>query len=141
MEDKIIETRREYVPAYSKIWNMPIKIHAIEGTKLLIPLSIWDIFFYFIGFLIMFLLNMVFPFIQGLPLLFKYIFIPWFLMKFMLFSGLEGKQPHKYFWDLLVYLALPKNYEYFKVSKYPKKIKFKNQKIYFSVKKRGKENV
>ena len=61
-EKKIIETRYEIVRSYAKIWNMPLKIYAVEKTKLIIPISVWDALFFVFWELIFLIINyLVFP--------------------------------------------------------------------------------
>jgi len=133
MDNKIKSTRCEVIRSYAKIWTMPLKIYAIEKTKLIIPINIWDMLFFIFWELIFLILNYLIP--NNIPNSLKFGLIPYLLMKFMSIVKLEGKQPHKYFYDLLVFLILPKKYEYFEPTKKPKNIKFDNCKIYLSLRK------
>lgn len=133
MSDKRIETTRsEEVRSYAGIWTMPLKIYAIEKTKLIIPVGIWDALFFVVWELIFLMIDFFVPMFKSVPISVKFVLLPYVLMKFMMFVKLEGKQPHKYFYDLLIFSIFPKKYEYFEPSKELKKISFKNSKIYFT---------
>jgi len=132
-DNKVKETRVEVVRSYAKIWTMPLKIYAIEKTKLIVPVSLWDALFFIIWELIFLTINYLVPPFHDFPNTLKFGLIPYLLMKFMSMVRLEGKQPHKYFFDLLVFLILPKKYEYFEASNNKlKRFNFNNTKIYFA---------
>lgn len=133
MYDPIKEPRIEVVRSYAKIWTMPLKIYAIEKTKLIIPVSLWDALFFIIWEFIFLIINFLVPPFHSVPNTIKFILVPYLLMKFMSLVKLEGKQPHKYFFDLLVFMVLPKRYEFFKpIGTKLKKFNFNNTKIRFA---------
>lgn len=132
-DQRIQEPRVEEIRSYAKIWTMPLKIYAIEKTRLIIPVSLWDAVFFIIWELIFITLNFLVPPFHSVPNTIKFLLVPYLLMKFMSLVKLEGKQPHKYFFDLLVFMALPKRYEYFESSELKlKKFDFNNEKVRFT---------
>lgn len=120
------QEEREFVilRTYEKIWKTPFKIYSIENIKLLFPINPWELLYFGIGLLIVFVLGKILPFIQAIPFVFRFILLPYGVMKFFTKIKLDGKQPHKFFFDYLVYAVSPKKSERFQPYKEPKKIRF-----------------
>jgi hypothetical protein len=125
------EYRSEEIRTYTNIWKMPIKIYSIEKTKLAIPVGLYDLVLFCIWELFFIVLNS-FEFFKGVPNTLKFFLFPFVLMKIMSVIELEGKSPHRYFFDLVLFWIIPKQYEYFRPIKKEKSLKFEKSKIYFT---------
>lgn len=140
LESKVKERKFEVIRSYAKIWTMPIKIYAIENTKLIVPINIWDILFFIAWVFIFIVLNFVLKPVQSVPFAVKYIILPYVFMKFLSMVKLEGKQPHKYFYDAILFSLKPKKYEYFRRVGNLKRINFGKIKIIFTERKNSNAN-
>jgi hypothetical protein len=109
--NKLKEPRREILRPYTKLWNTPFKIYSIDNIKLLIPVNPWDAIYFLVGILFMILFDKVFP--VDIPVVW-YVIIAFVIMKFITSIKLDGKKPHKYFWDLVIFQFFSyKQYERF----------------------------
>jgi hypothetical protein len=98
---------------YDKLWNIPYKIYSIDNLKLIVPLNPWDLLIFIVALIFMILISKVLFFIK-LPFVFKYILIPWAVTKIIDNVKLDGKKPHKYFFDMVMFFVQSKKYERFK---------------------------
>lgn len=114
---------------YALVWNTPFKIYSIENIKLLFPVNPWELLYFMVGVGVGFLLGKVLPFISSY-FIFQYIIIPFLVMKFFTKIKLDGKMPHKFFFDYLVYAVMPKQMERFQAVKDNKQIKFVTPVVY-----------
>jgi hypothetical protein len=105
--------RKVVLKTYQKLWKMPFKIYSIDNLKLLIPVNPWDVAVFSLAALFMILISKILFFIK-IPFVLNYIIIPWIITKIADNVKLDGKKPYKYFWDLLNFHLIPKEYERFK---------------------------
>lgn len=127
MEDKDYVVLR----TYNTVWKIDRKIYSIEGLKLLFPVSINDILYFAVSVFISILLVKFLPFYNKLNYIIKYVIVPYCLMKFLTKQKLDGKLPHKFFLDYLIYLIEPKKYCRFSpINDEKKKIKFSSLIIF-----------
>lgn len=108
------EDRREILRSYPNIWNYRKKIYNIDTIKLWIPLALEDACFIALGVAVVFMLCKIFPFLNGIPFVFRWFVIPFLIMKFMTKKKFDGKRPHKFLIGYLSYLLRPKRYERFR---------------------------
>jgi hypothetical protein len=110
-------------------------IYKFEGFKLPFPITPRQFVFFVYGELLVFILlkipgiNMIrdIPF-AGHPLM-TFIIYPYFIMKYLSNKKLDGKAPHKYAWDMIMFLIFtPKKWEHYKPVKKPFK-----EKIYLRI--------
>lgn len=105
--------RKVILRTYHKLWKMPFKIYSIDNLKLIIPINPWNAAVFSLTVLFMILVSKILFFIK-IPFVFKYLIIPWGITKIVDTVKLDGKKPYKYFWDMLRFYFLPKEYERFK---------------------------
>jgi hypothetical protein len=133
--NKLKEPRREILRPYTKLWNTPFKIYSIDSMKLLIPINPWDALYFLIGILLMMLIDKLIP--GNIIFVVKFIFIPYLIMKFLTNIKLDGKKPHKYFWDLFIFQFFSyKQYERFSPVAERKLKGFLGEKIVFRYRRR-----
>lgn len=128
-EDKYVILR-----TYSKAWKIDRRIYSIEGVKLWFPISTTNAFYFSISMVTSIVLINIVPFYNNLNWIIKFGLVPYLLMKFLTKQKLDGKPPHKFFIDYLVYYFGPKKYNRFSsISTYHKVIKFKKNIPYRSL--------
>lgn len=113
---------------YALVWNTPFKIYSIENIKLLFPINPWELLYFMVGVGISILIGKMLPF--EITFIIQYIIVPYAIMKFFTKIKLDGKMPHKFFFDYLIFKAMPKQMERFRAIKEHNKIKFVTPVVY-----------
>ncbi len=121
-----MEDNRDYVilRTYRNVWKIDRKIYSLEGLKLPFPLNLNELMYFIVSIIITYIIISFIPFIGKAHFIFKYFLIPYGIMKFLTKQKLDGKYPHKYFFDMGQYLLLPKRYNRFRPVISLKKVKF-----------------
>lgn len=109
---------------YNSVWKIPRWLYSIDKIKLWVPIDQNQAIYFCASVAITFLLLKIIPFLNALPFVFKYIAIPYGLMKFFTKQKLDGKLPHKFFLDYLSYKIMTKTSERFTEVKSLKKVVF-----------------
>lgn len=99
---------------YKSVWSFERKIHSIEGFKLWVPVSISNAGYFILGVLVTLILSKLLPFVNRVPFIVRYLIIPFGVMKYLTKQKVDGKYPHKFFYDLIVYLLSSKRYYRFR---------------------------
>ena len=95
---------------YNSVWKGERKLYSIEGIKLLFPVTMNEILYFVLSIGISILLVKIVPFYNKLHIFIKFGAVPFALMKFFTKQKLDGKLPHKFFIDYILYLVSPKKY-------------------------------
>ena len=130
-----MEKEKIVLRTYKSTWKCERKLYAIDRIRLPIPVNLDDAAYLALGLLITILLLKIFPFLNEIPFIIRYILLPYGLMKFLTKKKFDGKLPHKFLIGYLEYLTLPKFFARFQDSRSYKKGRFT------SVAYRGKEIV
>lgn len=109
---------------YSSVWKIENKIYSIDTIKLLFPVKPSELIYFFLSLLINYFLLKLLPFLDGIPFIFKWVVVPYLLMKFLTKQKLDGKLPHKFFIDYMIFKLGPKKFSKFQPVEEYKKIKF-----------------
>jgi hypothetical protein len=126
-----MDREKEVLRTYNKIWGAPFKIYSIDGMKLIVPISPWDVVYYGIGVLLMILLDYIYP--GNIIFVYKYILIP-ILLRFLLVKvKLDGKKPHNFLVGMIRYLITSKKKEYFRPLRKPVLKTFEGSRMYCKV--------
>ena len=107
---------RVILRTYKSVWKIPRKLYSIDSIKLFVPVDVDQAMYFIASLCIAFLLLKLLPFLDSLPFIFKYVAIPYGLMKFFTKQKLDGKLPHKFFLDYIVFLMAPGKLSRFKVA-------------------------
>lgn len=107
------------------MWKFDRQIFSIEGIKLLFPIKPKELLYFIVSLITTGLLVKYVPFMNQIPWVVKYLAMPYGMMKFLTKQKLDGKLPHKFFIDYMIYKLSPKEFVRFKaVEKYDKPIIF-----------------
>lgn len=109
---------------YSSVWKIERKIHSIEGLKLIFPIAVSELTYLGVSIGITFLLIKIVPFFSRLHFIIKFILFPLGLMKLLTSIKLDGKLPHRFISDYIVFKFSPKQYCRFTSIQDYKNIKF-----------------
>ncbi len=107
---------RVILRTYKSVWKIPRKIYSIDNIKLFVPVDVEQAMYFIASLCITFLLLKILPFLNSLPFVLKYAAIPYGLMKFFTKQKLDGKLPHKFFFDYIVFLFSPGKLSRFRVA-------------------------
>lgn len=119
-----MEKEKVVLRTYNSTWKFERKIYAIDKIRLLVPINIDDAAYLILGLLITVLLLKMFPFLNGIPFIIRYVFLPWGLMKFLTKKKFDSKLPHRFLLGYLEYLTLPKAFSRFQDNRNYKKGRF-----------------
>lgn len=121
-----MEENKDYVilRTYNSVWYFEHKIYSIENIKLLFPVNPDEVLYFAVSVGITMLLLKVLPFLDRIPFVIKYGAIPYGLMKFFTKQKLDGKLPHKFFIDYVIFVLSPKKSARFLEIEEYKDIKF-----------------
>jgi hypothetical protein len=123
------EPRRETLRPYTQIWRLPFRIYSIDNMKLPIPINPWDAGYFLTGILMVYLFTnftelLHIPFYK-IPIIARYSIIPYLVLKFFQVVKPDGKKPHRYFIDRLIFAFKCKEHEKFKPIKIAKPYKIR----------------
>ena len=85
---------------YKSIWKYERKIYSFENIRLLVPVRPSEVLFFGVGLLITYFLCKIVPLYTEIPFVFRYIIIPFGIMKFLTKKRLDGKMPHRFLSDI-----------------------------------------
>lgn len=135
MENRDYEVMR----TYARAWKTDIVMYHIFGIPLWFPFSLRQAGFFVVGLLITFSLSKIISGIKNIPLLGDPVLVyggyPFLIMKFFTQLTLDGKPPHTYFKDQLIFILQEKRYNMYSPVKKEKKIKYSTRPTYRVMKK------
>lgn len=138
MED-IREKDYEVMRTYARAWKTDIVMYHLFGIPLWFPFSLRQAGFFVVGLLITFMLAKVIPGIKKIPILGDPVLIyggyPFLIMKFFTQLTLDGKPPHVYFKDQILFLMQEKRYSMYKPIAKEEKVKYSSGPAYRIIKK------
>ncbi|KAB3535642.1 conjugal transfer protein [Alkaliphilus pronyensis] len=108
------ERKEVILRTYKNVWKFEREVYSVEGIKLLIPVKPNEVLYFIVSVIITFLLVKFIPFMNRIPFFLRAIAIPYGIMKFLTKQKLDGKLPHKFFIDFIIYKLSPKKYEKFR---------------------------
>lgn len=123
MEDE----KRIILYSYNKVWKFEKKVYAIYNVVLPVPIEINEFLYLILSVFINFLLGAIFPVINYIPALIRFLVLPWVIIKFLRKQKLDGKNPFKFLLAYLIYIFYTKNItiERFTVHPYKRKEEIK----------------
>lgn len=98
------EEKKVQIYSYSKVWKFQKKIYAIQNFVLPVPIDPWQLL-YFGG--TWFVCSIIFGIIPGfhhIPVIIRSMMIPYFISKFLMTKKLDGKNPLRYAWGMIIHL-------------------------------------
>ena len=109
---------------YNKMWKFERKIYAIDDIKLPIPINPDEAAYFVIGILLTLGILKLFPFLNKVPFIIRYIAIPYGLMKFLTKKKFDGKLPHKFLLGYIQFILSAKRVARFQDAQRYKKVRF-----------------
>lgn len=94
---------RVKIYSYKKVWSVEKKIYSFSNIKLPIPINPYDLLAYGVVALGFLLLGKIFPFINRIPAILRYIALPYLIAAYIMKVKLDGKNPFKFFLGCIKY--------------------------------------
>lgn len=88
---------RVTIYSYTKVWRVEKKIYSFSNIKLPIPINPYDLLAYGVVVIVVLLLGKIFPVINQIPAILRYIALPYLIATYVMKVKLDGKNPFKYF--------------------------------------------
>lgn len=109
-----MEERNEKLRIYSyaKVWNMEHSIYTLGNVNLPVPIHPNNAIYFIGSFFFLMLIGKILPVINLLPVIVRYVIIPYALTFFLRKKKLDGKNPIRYFVGYIRY-QLYENGKYF----------------------------
>lgn len=97
--------------SYTKVWKVEKKIYSFSNLKLPIPINPYDLLYYGVVAMGVLALGKIFPFINRIPAVLRYLALPYLVATYMTKVKLDGKNPVKFFLSYIRYcFVVRKNY-------------------------------
>lgn len=106
--------------SYSKVWNVEKKIYALFNLVLPAPINPYLILVYIVLLGIIMLLEHSVPFLSSIPVIIRYLVLPYGGARYLMKKKLDGKNPLKYLFGLIFFFLFEKGRYIEKFKKYPK---------------------
>lgn len=121
MANNTNEVNKVVLYSYAKVWNVEKKIYALFNLVLPAPLNPYLILIFILLLGIIMLLERSLPFLTGIPVVIRYLVLPFGGARYLMKKKLDGKNPLKYLLGLLFYLLFEKGRYVEKFKLYPKR--------------------
>jgi len=90
--------------SYEKVWKVEKKIYAFQNLRLPVPIVPAQLGYFVAIFIVVSILDRVFPPFTVIPPVLKYLALPFALTQFLIKKKLDGKNPIKFLIDYIIYL-------------------------------------
>ena len=104
------KANRIRIYSYSKVWNTESRIYAIHSVVLPVPVKPRELLYFFIVAVVVLILSSIIPFFSVIPVVVRFLAIPYLAMKFLVKKKLDGKAPQKYFIGYIKHAVTSKMY-------------------------------
>lgn len=105
-----MDERPIVIPVYKRVWKVERYLYRIDRFKLLRPVTYWQIGYFFISVIAMYLLSKYVGIFNFVPVLVRYIVIPIGLAYYLSKARHDGKAPHRWIYGYARYLLSPRYY-------------------------------
>lgn len=117
---------RVKIYSYTKVWKVEKKIYSFSNIKLPFPINPYDLLVYGVIALIFLILGKIFPFINEIPAVLRYLAFPYLIATYVMKVKVDGKNPIKFFVGVVRYYCTVKGNYFQNFRKHPEK---KSEKI------------
>lgn len=96
------------IQTYDRVWHVEKKIYAIQNLKLPVPVNPYQVGYFMGTAFIILAIGKVFAPMLIIPVVVRFVAIPYLLSNYLMKKKLDGKKPIKFFVDYILYLILEK---------------------------------
>jgi len=105
--------------SYSKVWKVEKKVYALFDMILPAPINPYTIVVFIFVLLGFMGLERLLPFLTKIPVILRYLVLPYLSAQYLMKKKLDGKNPLKYLLGIILYLITERNFYFEKFNKYP----------------------
>lgn len=116
-----MESRRIKIYSYKKVWRIEKKIYSFGNMKLPVPLNPYDLVSYALAAAAMLILGKIFPPLNQIPAVLRYIALPYLASKYFMTIKPDGKNPFLFLAGCARYYLTVKGSYIQNFKKYPEK--------------------
>ena len=98
------EPKKIAIYSYSRVWRVEKKIYAIQNLVLPVPVDPWQLLYFGITWCVFNVIFGVLPGFKSITVVIRSLLVPYLISKFLLTKKLDGKNPLRYFADIVRYL-------------------------------------
>lgn len=118
-----MEENKVKIFSYAKVWKVEKKIYSISNIPLPVPINPYDLLAFLGVALVVMIISNIIPGIGKVPVVIRYVAIPYCSVHYLMKKKLDGKNPIKYFVGCIVYFINIKRGFVQRFRKYPDKTK------------------
>lgn len=119
MANNTPEVNKVILYSYSKVWNVEKKVYSIFNVILPAPINPYIILVFILVLLGFMFLERMIPMLSGIPVVLRYLVLPYFCAQYLMKKKLDGKNPVKYLIGVIQYLFTERNFYFENFKKHP----------------------
>lgn len=98
-----MEENKVKIFSYAKVWRVEKKIYSISNIPLPVPINPYDLLAFLGVALIVMIISNIIPGVGAVPVVIRYVAIPYCCVHYLMKKKLDGKNPIKYVAGCMVY--------------------------------------
>jgi hypothetical protein len=98
------------IMTYKRVWKFPRILYKFERFKLPRPVTLWQVFYWFVAFVVVVIINRSTHVLDWIPAILRYIFLPGAVAYYLSKVKHDGRAPHRWLFVNLKYQLQPKYY-------------------------------
>ncbi len=105
--------------SYSKVWTVEKKVYSLFDMILPAPINPYTIVVFIFVLLGFMGLERLLPFLSNIPVILRYLVLPYLSAQYLMKKKLDGKNPLKYLLGIFLYLITERGFYMEKFTKHP----------------------
>lgn len=119
MANNTPEVNKVTLYSYSKVWNVEKKVYALFDVILPAPINPYTIVVFILVLLVFMGLERLIPFLSNIPVILRYMVLPYLSAQYLMKKKLDGKNPLKFVLGIMLYLVTEHSFYIERFTKYP----------------------
>lgn len=119
MANNTPEVSKVTLYSYSKVWKVEKKVYSLFNMILPAPINPYTIVVFIFVLLGFMGLERLFPALTKVPVILRYLALPYLSAQYLMKKKLDGKNPLKYLLGILIYVISERGFYFEKFTKYP----------------------
>lgn len=119
MANNTQEINKVTLYSYSKVWKVEKKVYSLFDIILPAPINPYTIVVFIFVLLGFMGLERLLPILTKIPVILRYLVLPYLSAQYLMKKKLDGKNPLKYLLGIIIYLITERSFYIEKFTKYP----------------------
>lgn len=119
MANNTPEVSKVTLYSYSKVWKVEKKVYSLFDMILPAPINPYTIVVFILVLLGFMGLERLLPFLTKIPVILRYLVLPYLSSQYLMKKKLDGKNPLKYLFGIIIYAIFERGFYMEKFTKYP----------------------